>query len=86
MVQNGSKTYHLEHLGGLWPAMLENATKTSHLEHLGGLGPERVQNDTKTDCLEHLGGIGSEIMPKMKPKLTIWSIWTALGPKLSKNT
>ena len=61
--------------------MLENVTKTSHLEHLGGLGPEKVQNGTKINCLDHLGGIGYEIMPKMTPKLIIWSICAALGPK-----
>ena len=54
------------------------------LKHLGGLGPKRVQNDTKTNCLEHLGGIGFEIIAKMISKLTIWSIWAALGPKCSK--
>ena len=32
----------------------------------------------------YLGGLGLEMDPKgykMVPKLTFWSIWTALGPK-----
>ena len=44
MVPNGSKTYHLEHLGSLWPEMFQSAAKTSHLEHLGGLGLEITGN------------------------------------------
>ena len=67
--------------------MVQNGNKTYyHLDNLGGLGPERVQTGTKTDCLVHLSGIGSEIIPKMIPKLIIWSIWAALEPKWSKNT
>ena len=47
------------------------------LKHLGGLkGFKMIQ--------KHLGGIGSEIIAKMISKLTIWSIWAALGPKCSK--
>ena len=67
--------------------MVQNGNKTYyHLDNLGGLGPERVQTGTKTDCLVHMSGIGSEIIPKMIPKLIIWSIWAALEPKWSKNT
>ena len=63
-------------------ANVQNGNKTYyHLDNLGGLGPERVQTGTKTDCLVHLSGIGSEIIPKMIPKLIIWSIWAALEPK-----
>ena len=29
MVQNGSKTDHVEHLGALWFEMIQNATKTA---------------------------------------------------------
>ena len=47
MVQNGSKTYHLEHLGGLGPEMVQRVTKTYHLEHLGGLESEIVKNSAK---------------------------------------
>ena len=66
--------------------MVQNDNKTYyHLDNLGGLRPERVQTGTKTDCLVHLSGIGSEIMAKIIPKLTIWSIWAALEPKWSKN-
>ena len=67
--------------------MVQNGDNTYyHLDNLGGLGPERVQTGTKTDCLVHLSGIGSEIIPKMIPKLIIWSIWAPLEPKWSKNT
>ena len=67
--------------------MVQNGNKTYyHLDNLGGLGPERVQTGTKTDCSVHLSSIGSEIIPKMIPKLIIWSIWAPLEPKWSKNT
>ena len=52
---NGNKTYHLEHLSGLWPEMVQNVSETTHLEDLGGLGPDMVQNGTKNgNQIDHL--------------------------------
>ena len=62
MVQNGTKTDHLERLGGLGPEMVQNGTQTNHLERLGGLGPEMVRNGTKTGHLECLCGLGPEMV------------------------
>ena len=40
IVQNGTKTYHVEHLGGLGPEIVQNGTKTDHLEAWAALGPK----------------------------------------------
>ena len=42
MIQNGTKTDHLEHLGGPGTEMYQNGTKTHHLEHLGEVEQNRT--------------------------------------------
>ena len=85
---NGSKWLQNLPVGQSGWSLVRNARKCFQNFPFGvsGLGPERDQTGTKTDCLVHLSGIGSEIIPKMIPKLIIWSIWAPLEPKWSKNT
>ena len=60
MIQNGTESYHLEHLHDLRPERVQNDTRTNNLKHLSGLGPEMIQNDTETDNLVHLSGLAPE--------------------------
>ena len=62
MVQNGTKTDHLEPQDGLGPEIVQNGTETDNLERLGGLGPEMVKNSTKTDHAA-LGPKWSKMVP-----------------------
>ena len=66
MIQNGTRTYYFEHLGGPGPETIQNDTKTCNWEHLDSLGPVMVQSDIKTHHLKHLGSLGSEMLQNIK--------------------
>ena len=51
MIQNGTKSDHLDLLGGPGGEMVQNGTKSGHLDRLGGPGGEMIQNGTKSDRL-----------------------------------
>ena len=52
MIQNGTKSDHLDLLGGPGGEMVQNGIKSEHLDRLGGPGGEMVQNDNKSDHLD----------------------------------